>query len=129
MNKYKKFDLNKIKIHARELRKEMTDSEKILWNELRGRKMNGYKFLRQHPIIYNGNLIRYNYFIADFYCSSKKVIIELDGPIHEDKKEYDEFRDSVLKDLDMNILRIKNEELSDIKYVIEKIKNFLNLIH
>jgi very-short-patch-repair endonuclease len=129
MKEYKKFDLNKIKIHARELRKEMTDPEKILWNELRGRKIEGYKFLRQHPILYKGNLIRYNYFIADFYCAEKKVIIELDGPIHDYNKEYDEFRDYVLKELDMNILRIKNEELYDIKYAIEKIKNFLNLIH
>ncbi|HUX95300.1 MAG TPA: DUF559 domain-containing protein [Bacteroidales bacterium] len=129
MKEYKKFDLNKIKIHARELRKEMTDSEKILWKELRGRKMDGHKFLRQHPILHNGNLVRYNYFIADFYCAAKKAIIELDGPIHKDKKEYDEYRDSILKDMNMNILRIKNEELSDIKYVIEKIKTFLNLIH
>lgn len=129
MKGYKKFDLLKITNHARQLRKEMTDSEKILWNELRGRKINGYKFLRQHPILYNGNLIRYYYFIADFYCAAKKVIIELDGPIHENNKEYDEYRDTILNDMNLNILRIKNEELSDIRNVIEKIKEYLNLIH
>jgi very-short-patch-repair endonuclease len=46
MKEDKIFDLHKIRNHARELRKEMTDSEKILWKELRGRKIDGYKFLR-----------------------------------------------------------------------------------
>ena len=118
-----------IKAHARQLRKEMTDSEKILWKELRGRKLNGYKFLRQHPILHSGNLKRYNYFIADFYCAEKRTIIELDGPVHENNMEYDEYRDSILNEMNLYILRIRNEELSDIRKVIEKIKEYLNLIH
>ncbi|OFX36920.1 MAG: hypothetical protein A2X05_10165 [Bacteroidetes bacterium GWE2_41_25] len=129
MDKVNRFDLNRIKKHARELRKDMTDSETLLWKELRGRKIGGYKFLRQHPILYHGNLIRYNYFIADFYCAAKKVIIELDGAIHENNPEYDYFRDSVLQELKIKTLRIKNEELADIKNVIDKIKVYLSSIH
>ena len=85
--------------------------------------------MRQHPILYHGNLIRYNYFIADFYCAAKKVIIELDGAIHENNPEYDYFRDSVLQELKIKTLRIKNEELADIKNVIDKIKVYLSSIH
>jgi len=66
MFRAKRFDSVRIKNHVRELKSNMTDSEKLLWKELKGRKLNGYKFLRQHLILYKGNLIRYNYFIADF---------------------------------------------------------------
>ncbi len=126
MSGYKKFDFKKIRKLAQELRKNMTESEIILWKELRGRKLNGYKLLRQHPLLYEGNLKRYNYFIADFFCDEKKSIIELDGPIHDEHKEYDEFRDLELHDLGFHILRIKNEELNDMKNVLEKIESFLN---
>ncbi len=111
MERKKKFDFDKIKDRARGLRENMTEAERILWNELRGRRLEGFKFLRQHPVLYQGNLKRYNYFIADFYCSEKKAIIELDGPVHESTKEYDQFRDSELRELGFKILRIKNEEL------------------
>jgi len=106
----------------------MTESEKLLWKELRGRRHLGYKFLRQHPILYGGTLIRYNYFIADFYCSEKKAVIELDGPVHEKSKEYDQFRDSELEELGLHILRIKNEELQDMSKVLQKITNLLSVI-
>ena len=95
----KKFDFTLIRKNARELRKNMTESERLLWSELRGRKLNGYKFLRQHPVLYKGNLISYNYFIADFYCFDKKAVIELDGPVHDYTEEYDLFRDQVMKDI------------------------------
>ncbi len=78
MSKYKKFDFSRIKKSARELRNNMTKSEKLLWHELKGKKLEGYRFLRQHPVLYKGNLTRYNYFITDFYSDEKKVVIELD---------------------------------------------------
>jgi very-short-patch-repair endonuclease len=126
MSRYKKFDFKNIRKLAQELRKNMTESEIFLWKELRGRKFYGYKFLRQHPLLYEGNLKRYNYFIADFFCDEKKSIIELDGPIHDEHKEYDEFRDSELHDLGFHILRIKNEELNNMKSVLERIESFIN---
>jgi len=126
MSKYREFDFTEIKKHARELRKNITEPEKILWDELRGRKLSGFKFLRQHLILYKGNLIRYNYFIADFYCYEKKAVIELDGPIHDTTEGYDQFRDSELQELGIHILRIKNEELIKMKEVLNKITLFLN---
>ncbi len=126
MSEFKKFDFKEIRRHARELRNNMTESEKLLWTELKGRKLSGYKFLRQHPILYNGNLIRLNYFIADFFCYEKKAIIELDGPVHDTTEDYDQFKDSELKELGIHILRLKNEELTNMKVVLRKILSFLN---
>ncbi|MDP4224517.1 MAG: DUF559 domain-containing protein [Bacteroidota bacterium] len=114
--------------YAQDLRRNMTDSEKLLWKELRNRKLSGYKFLRQHPILYQGNLKRFNYFVADFYCDEKKTIIELDGPIHETSEEYDQFRDSELKSKGLHILRIRNEELKNLDKTLEKIIIFLNQV-
>lgn len=126
MSKSKKFDFKRITKNARELRKNITEPERLLWQELRGRKLAGYKFLRQHPILYKSNLIRYNYFIADFYCSKKKVVIELDGPIHLLSKDYDHFRDSELRNLGIKVIRIRNEELVDMKKVLSRIRLFLD---
>jgi leucyl-tRNA synthetase len=106
----------------------MTDSEKLLWHELRDRKLNGFKFLRQHPVLYQGNLIQYNYFIADYYCHEKKAVIEIDGPIHEGNEEYDSFRDEEMKNLGLHILRIKNDELTTMEDALQKIISFLDSI-
>ncbi len=125
----KHFDAKKIINHARVLRSEMTESEKVLWKELRGRRLGGFKFLRQHPLLYHGNLLKYNYFIADFYCSQKKAVIELDGYVHNSQKAYDEYRDNELKTMGYNILRIRNEELTDISAAKSKILTFLSSIN
>ncbi|MCX6300640.1 MAG: endonuclease domain-containing protein [Bacteroidia bacterium] len=128
MSKIKKFDFAGIERQARELRINMTESEKLIWNELRGRKLSGYKFLRQHVILYKGNLKRYNYFIADFFCFEKKAVLELDGPIHDKTDEYDEFRDSELEEIGIHVLRIRNEELENTEKVLNKIRQFLDQI-
>jgi very-short-patch-repair endonuclease len=67
---------------ARELRKNLTQTEARLWLKLQGRKMEGWKFRRQAPI---------GPFIADFYCPAARLVIELDGSSHdhEDQAEYD----------------------------------------
>lgn len=105
---------------ARELRKNQTPSEKILWNELRNRKLEGFKFLRQHPIIYEYYKKPY-FFIADFYCAERVLVVELDGKIHDYQKEKDYQRDLIIKEMGLEVLRIKNEELRDLKRVKEKI--------
>jgi very-short-patch-repair endonuclease len=114
-----------IKEIARELRRNQTEAEGILWVELRNRKLNGHKFLRQAPLFYFDYGKRRYLFIADFYCAEKKLVIELDGKIHEHTKEYDLNREAVLKERELKVLRFKNEELSNIKTVIETIKNNL----
>jgi very-short-patch-repair endonuclease len=110
---------------SRELRKKQTEAEKVLWNRIRNRNLDGYKFLRQHPIAYLGYNNQKRYFIPDFYCAEKRIVIELDGKIHEFQKEYDKNREAVLNDLDINVIRFKNEELEDIDKVLDIIKTQL----
>lgn len=88
---------------AAALRESMTPAETIMWNYLKANDLQ-LKFRRQHPIAT---------FIADFYCHSIKLIIEIDGDIHseENVKKYDEQCENYLKDSGLNILRIKNEDV------------------
>ena len=111
---------------ARELRKNPTASEKILWEELRKRRLNGYRFVRQKPFVYEQNQNNCFFFIADFYCAETKLVIELDGPVHEYTRYYDYQRDIVLEGLGLNTLRILNSELDDMEAVKRKILEFLD---
>jgi len=102
-------------INAKIHRKNMTKAEMILWNELKTKKLNGYKFRRQHPI---------QKYIVDFYCHELKLIIEVDGGYHNEKEqiEYDKIRDNILKLKGVEILRFTNEEVfKDIQNVKHKI--------
>ena len=118
----------KIKELARILRKNQTAAEKILWDKIRRRQVGGYKFIRQHPFIYESIDGEYYFYIADFYYAKKKLIIELDGKIHEKRKEHDQHRDDVLQGMNLHIMRIKNEDLKDIDDVVTKIYNFLKSV-
>jgi very-short-patch-repair endonuclease len=111
---------------ARELRRNMTGTEALLWANLRNRKLMNLKFLRQHPIIYQVIQNKPLYFVADFYCAEKKLVIEVDGKIHDFQVEDDLRREKILRCLDLNILRIKNEEVESIPKVLAKIKEFIN---
>ena len=112
---------------ARDLRKNQTPEEDLLWRNLRNRKLKGFKFNRQFPIVYGRNFDGTSlFFIADFYCHEKKLIVEVDGKIHEFQKEYDKERDFILNQLGINVIRIKNEELENISKVLEKISNELS---
>ena len=113
---YKSYD--GITLLARNLRKNPTSSEELLWPILRRRNLLGYKFLRQHPIFYSIRNSWVEFFIADFYCSELKLIIEVDGKIHEFMREYDSNRDSRLLNKGIYVVRIKNEELEDMNTVI-----------
>jgi very-short-patch-repair endonuclease len=129
MGRSSHIDFEIVKKRARELRSNATPLETLLWKELRNRKLCGYKFLRQQPIVYNPYGSGVKYFIADFYCDIKKTVIELDGPIHEYNLEYDQFRDAEMVNLGLHILRLKNEELLVIKDVLKKIETYLNSIN
>ncbi|QGY44902.1 DUF559 domain-containing protein [Maribellus comscasis] len=115
------------KERARKLRREMTEEEKILWQKLRRRKFFGLKFLRQHPIIYDRKNNVPKYFIPDFYCAEKKLIIEVDGRIYDFQKKRDTIREEILNGAGLqHILRFKNEEInSDLYGVLRKIKKFI----
>jgi very-short-patch-repair endonuclease len=110
---------------ARELRKNPTDSERILWEILRKRRLNGYRFVRQKPFIYDQNQKQRFFFIADFYCAEKKTVVELDGTIHKYTRYYDYQRDLVLKKHGLRTLRISNKELLDVEEVKVVILDFL----
>ena len=104
---------------ARELRREMTRAENILWEELRRNKL-GVHFRRQQVIAG---------FIVDFYCHELKLIIEVDGLIHEEDKykRKDEIRDDYLTKRGYTIIRYWNEEIQfDIEKVIDSIKQHSN---
>ena len=106
---------------ARELRRNMTPSERVLWEQLRKRRLNGYRFVRQKPIVYQQIGDRRYFYILDFYNAHTRLAVELDGKVHESQRDYDRNRDRVLKEQGIRTLRIANEELSDMKAVKEKI--------
>lgn len=101
---------------ARQNRKHMTQAEKKLWQYLKERKIMGVKFRRQHPV---------SCFIADFYCHQMKLVIEIDGGYHNDpeQKILDQGREDELKDLDLIVIRFRNEEIEvDVAGVVDRIQ-------
>ncbi|MFN8576369.1 MAG: endonuclease domain-containing protein [Candidatus Sericytochromatia bacterium] len=115
----------KTKELTRKLRKEQTPQEKILWELLRNRQICGKKFLRQYPIKFNLDEGE-RFFIADFYCSENKLVIELDGRVHENTKEYDKLRDSLISLKKIKVIRFTNDEIEqNINKILKKIKNEL----
>ncbi len=101
---------------AKALRKNMTPAELKLWQHIKDNKISGLRFRRQHPI---------DIFIADFYCHKLRLIIELDGKIHNNStnQEYDKNRTAELERLGIKVIRFTNEEvLEDVENVVEKIK-------
>ena len=112
---------------ARLLRKNLTPEERIMWDLLRDRRLLGYKFLRQHPIKIwetNGD---YHFYYADFYCSAKKLVVEIDGLIHIMQEDYDKARDQIMLELKLTVLRVTNEEVNnELVSVLKKISEHLN---
>src|SRR5690606_34253297 len=107
----------KIKLLARELRTGLTPAEHALWQRLRGKQIHGFKFRRQHPV---------DRFIVDFYCSQARLVVEVDGPIHEQQQEYDELRQAFIESLGLRVLRFTNDEvLGDIESVLARIEEAL----
>jgi leucyl-tRNA synthetase len=117
---------SEIKELARSFRKNPTSAEKLLWEEIRRRTIGGYKFHRQYPIIYEARNGEYFFYIPDFYCPAKKLVIELGGKIHDYQRERDRHRDEILKEMNLHILRIKNKELGEMEKVIDKIYKVLS---
>lgn len=98
---------------ARYMRKNPTTAEAHLWRALRGRRCNGLKFRRQHPI---------GQFIVDFYCAAHKLVVEVDGEIHTKQTEYDQARTEQLESFGCQVLRVSNEQvLNDLQYVLKHI--------
>lgn len=110
---------------ARDLRKRQTPYEILVWNILRRKNLSGYKFLKQHPIIHSIRNHQVNFYIADFYCARLRLIIEVDGKIHERQFDYDKERDSKLLEKGIQVFRIKNEELTEIEKATLILQNII----
>jgi imidazole glycerol-phosphate synthase subunit HisF len=98
--------------NARELRNKLTPAEQIFWLRLK-EKFPEYKFRKQHPI---------SIYIADFYCHKLKLVIEIDGSIHdsEEAKLNDKRRQQDLEDLNLTVIRFTNDQVkNEIESVIE----------
>jgi very-short-patch-repair endonuclease len=87
--------------HARKLRKNMTDAERVLWRLLRDRRMEGWRFRRQEPI---------DRYIVDFVCFEGRLIIEVDGGQHFES-EADKVRDAFLQSQGFQVLRFWNTDV------------------
>lgn len=111
-----RYDL--LKTFAKYNRREMTQSETILWKALR-KELRAYRFRRQHPI---GD------YIADFVCLSRRLIVEVDGGYHDtcEQQDDDQMRTDYLNQMGFEVMRFKNEEVDfDVKAVISMIKEKL----
>ena len=120
MNKWQTANSQFYKISVerkRYLKANPTQSEALLWEELRNSKL-GIKFRRQHII---------GVFIVDFVCLSSKIVVEVDGEIHEFQKEYDANRTLYLEQEGFRVIRFKNKDvINSIPLVLQEIKGSLN---
>jgi len=112
-----KYSLNDpmLKERRRELRRNQTDAEKMLWRHVRGKQLQGRKFFRQYSV---------GPYILDFYCPELKLAVELDGGQHndEEKKTSDNVRSEYLQKQGINVMRFWNHEvLQQLEAVLAKI--------
>ena len=106
---------NKLKKYSRELRRNMTDAEMLLWSKLRRKQLKGCQFYRQRII---GN------YIADFYCAKSSLVIELDGGQHytDEGMEADKERDNYMKREGLKVLRFSDRDIfKNLEGVMRKI--------
>jgi len=110
----------KLKQPSRELRKDLTEAEKLLWSKIRLKQLRGILFYRQKPL---------GEYIVDFYCPKAKLVIEIDGSQHnkQDAVEYDKVRSEFLKSMGLSTLRFNNNNvLGNIERVIQIIEEKLS---
>lgn len=102
------------------LRKNQTNAETILWNCLKAKRLDNLKFKRQHSI---------DWYIADFYCAEKSLVIEIDGDSHftNNAIEYDNIRTKLFNFLKIDVIRFTNEEIyNDIENVLNRIHDYVS---
>ncbi len=114
--------MDRFKSRARQLRREQTSAEELLWRELRARQLGRWKFRRQHPI---------DRFVVDFVTLDGKLIVEVDGATHSEQSEVrrDAQRTRILESLGFHIVRIANEDVySNMSGVLDTILHELGSI-
>lgn len=99
---------------AREMRREPTLAEAALWKRLRNGRLGRWHFERQFVV---------GEFIVDFYCHAARLVVEVDGPVHDHQTERDEDRDATLVSQGLRVLRFPNERvLRDICAILSEIR-------
>ncbi len=109
----------RLKDRARQLRKNMTRAEVVLWQHVKGKQLNGYDFDRQRPL---------DEFIVDFFCKELMLVIEIDGVTHDDEQGQirDQFRQERLESLGVQFLRFQDEDVKqNLEGVLEAIKQWI----
>ena len=113
-------DYNKsLKRYSRELRRNMTDAENLIWSQIKGKQLKGHQFYRQKII---------NNFIVDFYCPNANLVIELDGGQHYERAsiEKDNIRDNYMKRIGLSVLRFSDRDVfENLDGVLERIWSYL----
>ena len=103
-----------LQVATRDLRRRMTPAEQVLWQELRGQKLAGLRFRRQHPV---------GPFVLDFACPERLLAVELDGSVHLVQQERDAARTATLEAYGWNVIRFANELVfSDLTTVLSTIE-------
>jgi len=87
---------------AKDLRRSMTEAERLLWAAVRANRLDGLHFRRQQVI---------DGFVVDFYCHAAGLVLEIDGPVHDGRVEYDAERSRVLQSRGLCVLRLRNEDV------------------
>ena len=88
---------------ARRLRRNSTPPERVMWRALRNRQLGGLKFRRQHEI---------GPYVADFYCAEARLVVELDGAMHEKSREHDTRRDAYIRSQGDEVIRFTVSEFT-----------------
>ncbi len=98
---------------ARARRAQMTDAETLMWQQLRGRRFQGFKFRRQRPL---------GPYILDFVCLEAGLVIEIDGGQHAEQLAYDQARTALIESHQLTVIRFWNHEvMNDTAAVLENI--------
>ncbi len=111
-----------VKQLCRDFRKKATKAERIFWESIRNRKIENKKFYRQHPLYFDYHEKK-RFFISDFYCHEEKLVVEIDGKIHEHQKDYDEMRTFIIESLQISVIRFTNDQIeNNLDVVLDDLK-------
>ncbi len=94
----------KLKQRSRDLRNHSTMAEVLLWNQVKGRRLGGYQFMRQKPV---GD------YIVGFYCSKLRLVVEVDGESHSGRSELDKIRQTSLESLGLTVIRFLDRDVKN----------------
>jgi very-short-patch-repair endonuclease len=106
---------------ARELRSNQTPAEGLFWEAVRNRKCEGMKFQRQYPILHD-DTGRETYFVADFCCPALRLVVEIDGGIHDAQEEEDLHREEIIRNSGYQVMRFTNDEIeNNLSFVLQRV--------